>query len=454
MFYILTLLSVLFMSCSDSVRGVSQNDAPADSLYSKKGSEIKVQFRADYRTTYASLDEVDLPATKENIRQTARFLFGPLTHRQIAAPQKGEKIEILINDLKLVDGKVYVPYIYRAVWLIHKDAVSSSLTLPVPYSIESLRTPDWTLCTDSDPEHSTWSFLWYFWDPRRRGCDHQAQREYQVVTVGMSETTPQTIASYPEYQRMIREENGQKTLSMTFAFGYVNDNHRPKPFSDSDAGAREFQLFHSRVEKTLGALGFSKSSILRKEYGGSSTEMVGSRFVGEQGDIRVSVSVVAAAGVDQMELFAHSYATLHEGFFGWFGHSRVGSGFDAERFAMMVDYEPQTYSISPDYQLIYWAGCNSYSYYTLPFFEMKAELDPRTDPNGSKNLDLISNGLPSYFSLNAKNAEVIFKALLYWQQPTSYQDIIDQIERDSARRGISVLVNVLGDEDNPPLPQP
>ena len=46
----------------------------------------------------------------------------------------------------------------------------------------------------------------------------------------------------------------------------------------------------------------------------------------------IVINVVAAAGIDQMELFARSFAHDHDGFFGWFGHSRVGSGFDAERF--------------------------------------------------------------------------------------------------------------------------
>lgn len=451
MFYFLTLAALTLISCSSQDREVFLT-TPADQLYSTKGRELNVQFKADYRTAYSRIQDVNLARTMGNIQQTTQFLFGPLTRRQLAAPQKGEKIEILKNEMKLVDGQVHVPYVYSAVWLIHKDvATENSLTLPVPLSIESLKTPKWRNCTESDPEHGTWSFLWYFWDPSRYGCDHKVDSEYMMVSIQMGRSTPQTTTSYPEYKRMIRDRNGQKTLSMTFAFGYVKDHFHPKPFNDSDAGAREFQIFHSQVEKVLTNMGFSKEPVYRNEYGGSSREVLGSRFIGEIGHVQVRVSVVAAAGIDQMELFAHSYATLHEGFFGWFGHSRVGSGFDADRFAMLVKDEPQNYSMTSDYQLIYWAGCNSYSYYTLPFFEMKSDLSPLADPYGTKNLDLLSNGLPSYFSLNAKNADVVFKALISWQKPTSYQRIVDQIEKDSGAWGTSVLVNVLGDEDNPLL---
>ncbi|MGZ5279749.1 MAG: hypothetical protein ACXWC9_07405, partial [Pseudobdellovibrionaceae bacterium] len=102
-----------------------------------------------------------------------------------------------------------------------------------------------------------------------------------------------------------------------------------------------------------------------------------------------------------------------------------------------------------DYQMIYWAGCNSYSYYTLAFFDQKAKLNPTKDPKGTKNLDIISNALPSYFSLNAINAEILLKSLMKWEKPTSYQAIVDDIEKRAEKDGSTlVLVNVLGDEDN------
>lgn len=149
-----------------------------------------------------------------------------------------------------------------------------------------------------------------------------------------------------------------------------------------------------------------------------------------------------------MELFAQSYAHDHDGFFSWFGHSRVGSGFDAEQFDSMLKYNPEYYSLTSQYQLVYWAGCNSYSYYTQPFFKQKSKLDPANDPTGSKNLDIIANGLPSLFSFNADNAIILHKALLSWENTTSYQKIVTQLEKRAARSYYSVLVNILGDEDN------
>ncbi|MGZ3772041.1 MAG: hypothetical protein ACXVCR_19985, partial [Bdellovibrio sp.] len=264
--------------------------------------------------------------------------------------------------------------------------------------------------------------------------------------------TEQTQISYPEYRRLIRDENGVPTLAMTFAFGYVQDSNSPDPFKDYDYGMTRFQEFYEQVKSQLLSLNFKEKAILQKDIiKGSGETAIGSQFTGFQNGVRIRVSVVASAGIDQMDLFAHSFAKQHEGFFGWFGHSRVGSGFDADRFAYKLRNNPEEYSMSRDYQLIYWAGCNSYSYYTVPFFELKAKMNPDIDFNGTQNLDLISNALPSLFSFNDYNAGVLFKALMGWKNPTSYQSIIDDIENNAKSSGYEVMVNVLGDEDNPPL---
>src|SRR5690349_6278504 len=104
-----------------------------------------------------------------------------------------------------------------------------------------------------------------------------------------------------------------------------------------------------------------------------------------------------------------------------------------------------------DYQLVYWGGCNSYSYYTLPFFDLKTEFSNGADPKGTKNLDIIANGLPSLFSLNAINAEISLRALVNYAKTgerTSYQSMIEDIEAAARQRGAVTLTSVLGDEDN------
>jgi hypothetical protein len=140
-----------------------------------------------------------------------------------------------------------------------------------------------------------------------------------------------------------------------------------------------------------------------------------------------------------MDIFAKSFAHDHDSLFSWLGHSRVGSGFDANKFGQIVRSDPSYYSISNEYQVIYWGGCNSYSYYTLPFFDFKAKASNGADPKGTKNLDIIANGLPSYFSLNSINATIVVNAFLNWPAKSSYQSIVNQLESRANSFGTHVL---------------
>jgi hypothetical protein len=449
MTYFLTLL-FLATGCSQYQDSSTQQPGPqSDQLYSTAGKEYKARFEAVYNTRYRRIEDLQPGYLIDPIRQTTKFLFGPLTYRSLGGVQKGEKIIPHPELATLQNGRVVLPYSYEAVWMVHSEKVlASGLSLPLPYSASDILNTNWMTCTDSaDEDHATPSFLWYFWDPTRPGCVNQEGTDYQTVQIHFDQETEQTVKTFPEYDRMIHNVNGRPVLAMTFAFGYVEDAARPRPFKDSDAGMREFQKFYNIVQRTLSPLGFKEEAILQSEYT-SGSEKIGSRFVGKINNVEYQVSVVANASVDQMDLFAKSFANRHEGFFGWFGHSRVGDGFDADQFRYKLSDYPQKFSLSKDYQLVYWAGCNSYSYYTLPFFDMKAKLDSANDPKGTRNLDIISNTLPSLFAFNANNANVLFEALINQQQKTSYQSIVDKIENSAQRYGYDVLVNVLGDEDN------
>jgi hypothetical protein len=425
-------------------------------FHAANADEYEVRLEAVVRTDWKQLEMVRRLNNKQKeefknakVFALLKYLYGPLTHREWGSPQRDFQIEMSWDKAAVEAGRVHVPYNYKATWILHRDlARRGSLEIPVPYSSEALMTPGWKGCTDFQADHQTPSFFWYFWDPERRGCEHKLGEQYQLAKVTLGRKTVNQTRTFPEYSRMLRNGNGgEKKLAMTFAFGYVKDPSDPQPDTDQDMGAREYQEFLSWIREELGREA-QETEIKLKDYGPSFSpeKIIGHRFLTLRAGVRVSINVVAAADIDQMDLFAKSFAQDHESFFSWFGHSRVGGGFDAEVFASKLKQEPQRYSLAKDYQLIYWAGCNSYSYYTLPFFQLKANSE---DPLGTKGLDIISNGLPSYFVLNADNAKITFKHLYAWEKKASYQQIIRDLEMAGQRKGLNrVLINVLGDEDN------
>jgi hypothetical protein len=439
-----------------SIVALSSEDFPIrENFYSPKGKEQVVSFDGIFLTEFRSLDKVsdlsleDREQFKEyRILPTLKYLFGPLTRREIGNPQRGIELQVDWTSATLLKNRVAVKYRYQAVWIL--DArVKNGFQIPVPYDAEDLFTPNWKRCTDSHPDHQTNYYYWYYWDPARSGCDHTQLDLYQTVEVELGFQTENQKISYPEYSKIAQSGIEAKALQMTFAFGYVDDPTSPNPDFDFDSGMQAYRAFLNQARIALPSL--VETPILQREYLGASNPnlVIGHRFTGTLKGIPIKVNIVSSAGIDQMELFAKSFAHDHDGFFAWLGHSRVGSGFDADRFSSMLIRNPSYYSLTNNYQLVYWGGCNSYSYYTLPFFDLKAKASNGADSKGTLGLDIIANGLPSYFHLNSINAEILLRNLLSWESRPSYQKILNEIESAAGAYGIDVLVAVLGDEDNP-----
>lgn len=426
--------------------------------YSEAGREHEVSFDGVYRVrgfSVHSFDEMSEFQKEQFIEYRMKpvmaYVFGPLTYRSIGGPKEITGLRVDWASAREAGSVVEIPYTYQGRWLIdRRDAEKSLLEVPVPFNDDDVFSPGWKKCTDRDPEHQTRSFYWYFWDPRRPGCDHQEGKQYFTAQVRIGDAIAGTVDSYPEYQRLIRDTAEGRELRMTIGFGYVVDRSVANPDRDGNMGMREYQEYLESFRAQYGSE-FTEEPILQGEYKASMTrsKIIGHRFRGERQGVRVILNVVTSTNIDQMDLFAKSFAHDHDGVFAWFGHSRVGSGFDAERFEFVLRNDPEYYSLTDQYQLIYWGGCNSYSYYTLPFFALKSSLNPEADPNGIRNLDIIANGLPSFFALNSTNAMILTRHILNWQERPSYQMIIRDIERAATRFGARVLAIVLGDEDNP-----
>lgn len=459
-FFATLLLITISISQSACTKRQAQSsmfqDKKSVRFYSDAGHEVDVTFKALYLTSYTSLEEVkSLTYQKTTIAdyqipETLQYLFGPLTYHEMGGPKKDFHVNVLWEQAQLnASGYVVLPYQYTGTWLLDEH-IKDSFTMPLPLNEDVVFTEQWKACGDSAPDHQTRSFFWYFWEPTRVGCDQKLDQQYQNITVSVLKETTETTETFPEYNKLLSSAGKDKNLQMTFAFGYVEDPAKPNPDKDNDTGMFEYRRFVSYVRKNVASLNFTETPILESEYLNPvrPKQKIGTRFSGIKDGVQITVNIVAAADIDQMQLFAQSFSHNQDGFFGWFGHSRVGSGFDADQFRYMTQRNPEYYPSTTHYQMIYWGGCNSYSYYTLPFFKFKANLDIAADPLGTKSLDIISNGLPSLFIFNSVNASIAFDALLNWEQKTSYQQIVHKIEDHAKSYGQLVLVNILGDEDN------
>ncbi|MGZ3711991.1 MAG: hypothetical protein ACXVBE_09550, partial [Bdellovibrionota bacterium] len=55
------------------------------------------------------------------IEPTLKFLFGPLTNRGLASPQRGVELKIDWGSAALVGERVVLKYDYRSTWIVDKD---------------------------------------------------------------------------------------------------------------------------------------------------------------------------------------------------------------------------------------------------------------------------------------------------------------------------------------------
>lgn len=453
------VLTIILISCrswaatSPAFDFDGNNDRAIPYFYSKTGREHLVSFRAYYRTPLTTISELtNLDDTeKRRIKQNLllpgfKYLFGALAWKDIGSPLETLEVAVDWQSAKLIDGRVEVPYVYRGKWILHKNYSDERyFSIPVIKNQDLVFSKNWRNCSSPLTGYQAPALFWYFWSPYRYKCDHKRGQHYEIVSVKIGAGTFNQQQTFPEYDRIIED----RKVTMTFAFGYAQTVAYADPEIDSDAGAAEYRKFIRLLDSRLND-GVQREII--KSAGYQSTpnkdKVIGVSYTLQKEAITYQIKVVVNAGIDQMHLFAQSFAHDQDDFFGWFGHSNLGSGFDARSFEEIVQNAPHHFQISTKYQLLYWSGCNTYSYYTKPFHALKAAASGGTDKDGTKTLDIIAHGLSAYFNTNADQAYTVFKAIFEHEKRTSYQTLIDQLEQNMAMNGKPLLAVVLGDEDN------
>jgi hypothetical protein len=122
------------------------------------------------------------------------------------------------------------------------------------------------------------------------------------------------------------------------------------------------------------------------------------------------------------------------------GHSGLGGHLDLASIEEMRGFEINFNKAR--YQLFYFNSCTSYTYYNTMYFSHKKS---SSDSHGTKNLDIVTNGLATYFnSIDESNLELV-RGVDTWAEggePLSFQEMARRMDSGN-------LLGVNGDEDNP-----
>ncbi len=261
--------------------------------------------------------------------------------------------------------------------------------------------------------------FWHDFDPGVEGCtldaDVVAVRARVVPSAGVS-----SEIKYPQYNKLY-EDDLLKVVTVVGLDGWTD--------SPGDVGVHVFERFISDVKGLITD---------EREVSRGVNDFV-LRDVTVTGKVSGKNYEHTFLLVSQMEHANESFyrrfdeVTAKADIVTYDGHSGLGKNIKAVTSRGAVE--------RGQYQIWFLDGCNSLGYVDASFTERRRTANGRTDPKGTKFLDLIGNALPSQWPWDESTSFKLVRALSNPDAPKTYDQILDEFPSNQ-------VAAVIGDEDN------
>jgi hypothetical protein len=392
-----------------------------------------------------------------------------------------------------------------------KDEIQITFPLPKdPRTIYDAGIPDpardcLNRCTDL--HYNSEGDQFYFWNPmqneaisadehpdcqpyikgKKVPCAYQPDRSresralYDKVVVEVTanlKKIPSTTKTYPEYDDLYKEGE----MNITYVVG-VDEN-----FSVCDLGLRTYKealLYLTAREDQVGQTlrierdeatadkceeaGLARDIEIKAFIGftivdnGKHDKRLTKTFTDKKTGKRVKVNIHMVLRNPNSKKFVDDAVFSMSGdakfnaddIFIYDGHSGLGGYLSVERFTDNVGRKKRTFNLpKSQYQVFYFNGCSTYSYYNADYVQEKggkfidtSNIDDLKKDN-SRYLDIITTGIGAEFGIGSGNDATLIYHLTSGERP-SWQQIIDGIYESSAGGDASALTHINGDWDNP-----
>lgn len=423
----------------------------------KNSTEAWLSFR--YFVDYGASSDSEASA-KRAIRKQLLHLYGPMGDgKQAGVPKGNHKLTNLRIERRNGAGANFrAHYTYRGKIAVEKgnDADYTVILPRNPATIyqASLDRDGFNPCTDE--EYQGEEDFWYFWNPvQNAACQSllKAGVHYDVLDArkhGLKlERIRNTTLSFPRYAKLVRRmgERGQKYIRMDVLFGMDDPRRGRNPWTSRDINAPNFRSIVELLEKR----GFERARTwtkadferLIREYEYEDPYVLEMKKETKSGITLFVRLFFGPSGIDEDSTAFHYFlkqAIETSSVLIYAGHSGLGG-----HLKLRILEQAYGFRIEPprdQYQIYFMNGCTTYSYYNEMFFDRKAT---SADPEGTKNLEVVTNGLDTYFTVINKIDFYLFNAVANWAEgegALSYQKLA--VRSDSGN-----LYGVNGDEDNP-----
>jgi hypothetical protein len=379
------LLSAVLTGCL-----LAFTSSTAFAYYSKDSYEADVTFTGTVEIADDTPDFLLLPSY---ISRQLLYLAGPLQAAPKKAAAKNDaKVDVLGKHRDSKTGKHYVRYRYTGTFVLD-NGLQDVVKIRLPLNLDEVWERSTVNCFSWGDKYR----MAYFWAPLNKGCPLVDGVDYLTADGTIVAKHANTTNTAPAYERLA---NGNGEIRIVLTYGADDDkNGKSAADKNTDYNAANYR----DIRKFLLNQGFSVRTVAadeRERECGNTKPLAASpghveEFARKDGGRKIVVRLfwgVTNIGEDSVAFFCMAKEAAERGsVFLYAGHSRVG----LLDLKYMGDQIGAPIKMNNDqYQIYGFFGCSSYSYYNLSYFAAKAS---KTDPEGTKNADIITNGITGSF---------------------------------------------------------
>jgi hypothetical protein len=286
-------------------------------------------------------------------------------------------------------------------------------------------------CVDFGAHDVDSGSLWYYFRPEKSGCTFAAA-DVVKTTAAVTVSPINTTGKFPEYTK-VWEDNA---LNMVAIFGKYEDGAT----SASDAGIAAWNAFIAAVKTELRPYAVTTvPATVPVNPGASITDIEFRATLPDGKTIKINAlltdNVRTAVGQTAFRTRYEGLSTRAD-FIVYNGHAGLGANVRALARAGKW--------VAGQYLIMFENGCDSYAYIDGAILDAHKLVNP-DDAAGTKYVDVVNNGMPAYFSSMPAATMALFKGLLSYSAPRTYEQIFAGVDR-------SQVVLVTGEQDNAFVP--
>lgn len=366
------------------------------------------EVRFNYTTSFVTSD--DESSAEEVAALHVQHLYGVMTTPELTRhfglnPEKVGGIGVPRSDWRVFvkndsinNNRREIRYSVSGKVLMHKRVAkhlleSGELRLPLPAEIDNFYDRN---CTDA--HYNSLGDFWYFWNPYRKGCEYLGRAPFAQQVAIRINSTSQPDTSVKARLDLLRGDNRNGSEFLIYAVHGFSESSK----KESDEGPEH--IFELPLALPDG------------------TEIL----------VRVRSLLIDTSLESKSSAFAKSFkAAVEEADVIFYaGHSGLGGNLDIPS----LEEKAGEFQIDPKKrQLFFFDSCSSYSYFLEPFRSTKTK----------SKIDILTNGLASYFHTSPATTRALFDVLLDETiLDQSWQSIMKSMEKPL--EGGSYLLNVGG----------